>query len=63
MITINETKIPYSPGMTVQDSIREAAVDASLSVVLVNGKVVSDPRRFPLNDNDSVRILKVATGG
>jgi len=55
--------IPYSPGMTVQDSIREAAVDASLSVVLVNGKVVSDPRRFPLNDNDSVRILKVATGG
>jgi len=63
MITVNGIPVPYRAGMTVQDSIREAAADASLSVVLVEDKVVSDPRSYQLNDGDSVRILKIASGG
>ncbi len=66
MITVNNRdRIPYKPGMTVQNLLDAMGYSYSLITVTVNGTLVPKEEydHFVIKENASVNVFHLAHGG
>ncbi|OFZ79015.1 MAG: hypothetical protein A2583_14960 [Bdellovibrionales bacterium RIFOXYD1_FULL_53_11] len=65
MISVNDQKIGWHPGMTAGDALREAGLEFPHLVLSIDGAVVpnNEIEDRALEDGASVNVMLIAHGG
>ncbi len=65
MITVNGDRMPYRPGMTVQDILDERKYIFRMLAVSVNGQIVArkDYKTTQVPDEADVQVIHMISGG
>jgi len=65
MIRVDDTPMEWGEGMTVAELLEQVEDSGFVSVVRVNGKLVSSPKfdQTPVPDNAVVQLLPLVAGG
>lgn len=65
MIKVNNNKLPWGKGLTVEKLLKENNFLIHLSIVKINSQLINK-RSFSsqiINDNDDIKIIHLVAGG
>lgn len=65
MILVDDIPMAWKEGMTVTDILDQVEDSRFVSVIRLNGKLVSSPRfdQTPVPDNATIQLLPLVAGG
>ena len=65
MVKVNDKKVPWREGMTVNDLLKGLDDDHDYAVIRVNGKYVSKPHfnEYQVPDKAEIYLIPMVVGG
>lgn len=65
MITVNDSKLDWKKGLTVEQFLQKNNFISHLSIVKINGEFVDKNSYFSqlINDEDNLKIIHLVAGG
>ncbi len=65
MILVNNDKLPWKEGLTIEKLLKNNNFIIHLSIVKINGKFIHKNSYYTqlINDNDDIKIIHLIAGG